>query len=1555
MKQHTIRIKGASQNNLKSIDLELPHYQLIAVTGVSGSGKSSLAFDVIAQEGRRQFLESIPSFARQFTGKINRAKVDELSGLFPVITLPQKISNSRPNSTVGTLSEVYDLLRILYARFGKAPESIKPTRSLFSFNRPEGACATCNGLGKEEKIDLNKLVADPNLSLREGALVPTLPNGYIMYSQVTVDVLNTVCQQHGFSVDIPWKDLTDEQREVILYGSDKLKVPFGKHSIESRLKWTGMKAKPREEGFYKGMMPIMQDILKRDRNKNILKFVSSVTCSSCHGHRLNEEARTVLYRQKSIVELSNFSLTELLEFVQQRTNEPIEQAEKILLLKLMAQLDSICSLGNGHLHLAQPATELTNGEIQRLRLVNLLATDMSHVLYVFDEPSIGLHPKHRQYLIQLMKELVAKNNTVLLVEHDPALLLQADWLVDIGPKAGIEGGKILYNGPLSNYLITNASTPTYKALQKQWSNNKPETSQQFYKIHLPDVTLQLKQQAINILTGEPCAGIHQLLHECLLPTVENWIEIDQKPIGRTPRSNPATYTGLADHIRDLFAALPDAKAAGYKKGRFSFNNKGGRCDTCEGAGKIQIGMHYMGQVDLICPTCSGKRFNDATLSILYKGYSIAEVYNMSVNKALDVFSDVPKILQYLNQLKNLGLGYLQLGQSSTTLSGGEAQRIKLATHLVKKMPDNSWFVLNEPTIGLHHQDVEILLAALKKLNENGHTVVCTEFREQFIALSDWVVELGNCPPMSLLFQGNYKEFQRSTTPTAVAFAKEIKVEQYPKSIHDNIQIKGAQTHHLKNVSVDLPINQITVVTGLSGSGKSSLIMDTLYAHAHTKFRESMSAYTRGFIQQGNRARALHFENVTPSISISRKSMRSSARSTVGTLSGIYEKYRFLFSRIAQLEKIPLTAQHFSFNHELGACQTCSGLGEVLKADPYQMALDWSTSILEGAFTTNAAMSYYGNPEGQYIAILKEVAMAHCIDLTAPLKMLTKEQMNVVMYGTGSREWETLWKFRTKTRSGEQKVRMQWKGLSNLIEKEYLAKANNKNNEKLRQLLSPVTCKTCNGGRLTSEALSIKIAKTTIDDLSRLSINDSINWFENNSDSSSQGTIVEEIFDRIHPILKTMQQLGLGYLSIQRTAHTLSGGEGQRLRLAQQLSSSLSGITYLLDEPTIGLHPKNTLQLIDCLRQLKEKGNTVVIIEHDPQVIQSADYLIEMGPKSGKDGGTILAQGNLKQFTTNKNAITPKYLNQEKIKRPIPSNKISNAFGVKGANKFTLNKVDAMFSSNAITVIVGESGAGKSTLINDILYPSLVHNSPVHCDSIVQNVTFDKIVHINQFELSTKRNETIASILGILDLLQTIFASLPEAKTNQQKKSTFNYLHKDGRCPNCNGQGEVKTSLDLLDDVWTTCETCDGVRFRPSSLIVKWNNKHLAELLEMSIHSLHEWLQVSNHKKAKQLIERITPLLNYNLGHLTSNQATSSLSGGEAQRLKLLKALSNTTPHPTLFLIDEPSSGLHLKDQEQLMNIFYSIVDQGHTILFIEHSTYMIDRAHEVIELTASRK
>jgi excinuclease ABC subunit A len=1634
----SITITNASEHNLRSVSVEFPRNQFIVVTGVSGSGKSSLIYDVLYREAESRYLGSFSSFARQFMGKLKKPDVERIEGLSPAIALDQRALISNPRSTAGTITGIYDALRLLYARVGKfaaGDEQSPINRSLFSFNSPEGACPACKGLGVEDFLDPELLIADGNRTLREGALVITAPNGYIIYSQVTLDVLDQVCRAEGFHIDIPWKDLTPEQKHIVLYGSDKIEIPFGKHPLESRMKWSGITAKPRELGYYKGILPVMEAILQRDRNKNILRFVRSGKCKACEGRRLNDRALSVPIGGYNIADLSALQVSELLPVLRSISFTDAEQQVAIPLIRQISKLiDFMVRLGLGHISTNRESTTLSGGESQRMRLATQAGIGLSGMICIFDEPSIGLHPHQVGQLIGILKEIRDKGNTVIVVEHDETFLHHADWLIDIGPGPGVHGGEVLFNGPLKSAI----DLPEGEVLKSRTlsflhgleripipAQRRPGagmlTIEKASANNLRQIDVGFKLEALNVVTGVSGAGKSTLTNQILGAFLRNklqgtnepvgkhgiirgWdaigkvITIDQSPIGRTPRSNPATYTGLFDPIRDLFAKLPDAVIQGYDKSRFSFNTAGGRCETCEGAGYQQVGMHFMGNVEVLCDVCEGRRFDEKTLEVRFRDKNISEVLEMTVSEALVFFTGEPKVLRYLETLDSLGLGYLTLGQRSSTLSGGEAQRIKLATELARPASAHTLYIMDEPTTGLHMADAGMLLDALGRLIAGGHTVILTEHHPAFIAAADHIIDLGpggGSDGGRLIFSGTPEEMvgcEGSLTALALEEYRILNIDQRilkffpsgntntikedvsisPFNIQNSliniqyslfISLKGLSTHNLQNIDVKIPHNKITVITGVSGSGKSSLAFDTIFAEGQNRFLESFSPYVRSRIGLKEQADFEEITGLTPSFAVDQSATGHNPRSTVGTMTGIYDHYRLLFSRIGRhaspvtrhlscvtRHASPVTSSLFSFNHQHGACPSCDGLGNQTICNPAKLITHPNKSLFEGAMDGTKTGKFYGDPYGQYVATLRAAGHQHGFDFNLPWNELTQEARLFALHGSGEQVYDVTWQYKRDERTGEHHFSGPWKGFASLVMEEYGRKHADQRGDRMMELLETVACDACHGSRLKQEALTYLVMGKNIAEVSSLSVSAALDFFHS-VQSEAATALTMEIMRK----LEFLSGLGLSYLTVNRVSSTLSGGESQRIRLAGQLGSGLTGITYVLDEPTIGLHPNDTGKLMKLIRSLQEAGNTVIIVEHDREVILAADHVIDIGPGAGKEGGRVLASGTPSEIMGNTSSITGPYLAENAILIPGRNAAETNdrrvnrtllpGLSLTNVHANNLKGFDLEIPTGGIIAITGVSGCGKSTLMFDVILSSWDNKKATGCGSIQGFERFQRIVSVHQRTGFNSSLATPATFTGIFDQVREIFASLPQARQSGFGKDMFSYLNKSGRCPHCEGTGQIRISMDFLSDVRMRCEHCQGNRYRQDVLSCLYQEKSIAGVLEMTVSEAR--LFFSNNPK---LSGQLQMLEKTGLGYLCLGQPLDTLSGGESQRLVLAAELMKPGRGSTLYLFEEPSTGLHFRDIEFLLTLFHYLADQGNTLLIIEHDPMIIEHADHVIEL-----
>lgn len=937
VKQENLEIYGARVHNLQNVDVVIPRNKLVVITGLSGSGKSSLAFDTIYAEGQRRYMETFSAYARQFIGNLERPDVDKITGLSPVIAIEQKSTNRNPRSTVGTITEIYDFLRLLFARiadaysyktgekmvkynnkqiidlilnrftnnniiilspvvkgrkghyrelfeqirrqgflkvrvdgeirdisFGMQVDRYKvhdieividkiqvnagvhkriadaiqlamkhgkgsllvfnsetnenqhfskllmcpttgisynePEPNTFSFNSPYGACPTCNGLGKISEVDLIKIIPNPETNIRKGGLVPlgSYKSNWIFKQ------METIGAKYGFSLDTPIKDIPKNALDIILYGSDEV--------FNVKNEYLGVTSSYALS--FEGIINFITNQNDESGPKGIKNWINSfmnrIDCPDCKGNRLKKESLNFKIGDKNIADIANLDIIQLfdwLEHIEEHLEERKQRIGHELIRELRTRIHFLLDVGLDYLSLNRSARSLSGGESQRIRLATQIGSQLVGVLYILDEPSIGLHQRDNQRLINSLKELRDLGNSIIVVEHDKETILSADFIVDIGPGAGMHGGDIMATGSPAEIKNCDTITCDYLSGRKEISipKKRRKTNGKYLVLNgasgnnLKKITLRLPVGNLICVTGVSGSGKSTLINETLYPILSNHffrsekrplpfesiegldninkvIEIDQSPIGRTPRSNPATYTGVFDEIRKLYHHLPEAKIRGYKPGRFSFNVKGGRCETCKGAGARIIEMNFLPNVQVHCETCNGKRYNRETLEVRYKGKSINDVLNLTINQALVFFENIPSIIQKIRTLKDVGLGYITLGQPSTTLSGGEAQRVKLATELSKKDTGKTMYILDEPTTGLHFEDVKVLMDVLNKLTNKGNTVVIIEHNMEVIKMADHIIDLGpegGERGGEIIAEGSPEEISKNEKSYTAKYLKEI--------------------------------------------------------------------------------------------------------------------------------------------------------------------------------------------------------------------------------------------------------------------------------------------------------------------------------------------------------------------------------------------------------------------------------------------------------------------------------------------------------------------------------------------------------------------------------------------------------------------------------------------------------------------------------------------------------------------------------------------------------------------------------------------------------------
>ena len=1592
-----IVIQGAETHNLQGFDVRIPRRSLTVITGVSGSGKSSLAFDTLFREGQRRFLETLPSYARQFVGGLARPAVRSIEGLGPAVAVGQRASLSNPRSTVGTLTEMWDLLRLLFARLGSAPTEIHPSRGLFSFNGEAGACPQCQGLGVEDRLDLDLLVADPAKSLRDGALRVSTPNGYLMYSQVTLQVLDEVLRAHGGSVDIPWRDLGDEARHVVLYGSERLKVPYGKHPLESRLKWTGITARPRQDGFYRGLVPVMEEILRGKRNDSILRFVRSATCSACHGTRLRPEALAVTWRGTRIVDLAALTIRELRTYLTSVEALPGEAGVlEPIRTDLLARCDLMAELGLGYLTLDRAAPTLSRGEVQRLKLISLALGELRGLLIVLDEPSAGLHPHDVGRLIQVLQRLRDQGQTVVVVEHDALIARSADWLIDLGPGPGREGGQLLWSGPPWAFLnqAEGPETPTRRWLAGTPSKavRTPRPVRGTVRIdglnrhNLRDLSVELHTGILQVISGVSGAGKTSLLDEVVArfqagqiadSPFRRIVTVDADPIGRTPRSNAATYTGAFDLIRDLFAASPEAKRRGLGKGAFSFNTVGGRCEACEGAGVQEVGMRYLGSVELICDVCGGRRFHPDVLDIKVRGRSIADLLEGSIAEAAECFPDHPRLRRILGALLDVGLGYLPLGQPATTLSGGEAQRVKLATELAKTGSGPALIALDEPTTGLHAADVGVLLQAWGRLLDAGHTLLVVDNDLDVLRHADHVLDLGpGSGPEGgrLVVSGNPEDVAACAESLTGTAMREVPPALVPRPLPADppaIELVGVRTHNLQDLDVTLPAQGLTVVTGPSGSGKSSLVFDTLLAEAQNRFADLVSPWARRLLPRQGGADLVAAHGLQATLAVPQRAGRRNPRATVGTATELDELLRLLFARagerpcpacgaLAQGERcacgqdLPaLWASDFSPHSERGACPRCKGLGFLQRCDPERLVSHPDRPLDGGAMAGTRFGAYLGEADGQFVATLRHVAAQAGLDLTRPWRDLGPAERQLAMFGTGETVHEVAWRYRRGKVEGLHALRTPWLGFANLVDREYERIHADPKGEELEALLVDLPCAACGGERLREESRAVRFGGRRLPEVMAQSINEVLGWFESLGSHGLSPRVLaltEGLRRDILGRLRGLAEAGLDYLATQREMASLSGGEAQRVRLAAALGGGLVGVTYVLDEPTQGLHPRDIQRLAGVLRNLADAGNAVVVVEHDRSLMAAADQILELGPGAGPEGGRLMAMGTPDELRRLPHSRTGAQLRRSEA----PAVKEAKATGVpglrvRGAHLHNLQGIEVALPAGAVVVVTGVSGSGKSSLVLEVLAPSLRNHlrgqGPVGCDGLDLLTDLHEVITAGQEALGISWSSTVLTLTGLGDLLRKRFAATPRAKALKLTARHFSSASPGGRCEACEGRGVITVAMDLLPDVTVGCDTCEGRRFKPEVLACLLEGRNLADVLEASVAEL-----VAVFAGDASMAKPLKALDDIGLGYLRLGQEGSALSEGERQRLRLAGLIAEPPTNRAAILLDEPTRGLGFEDVDRLLHTLRHLAQAGHLVVAVEHDLDFIAASDWVIDL-----
>ncbi len=2119
MSQGTIRIRGARQHNLKNLDLDIRTGELTVVTGPSGSGKSSLVFDTLFAEGQRRYVETFSAYARQFLDRMDKPAVDKVEGVPPAIAIDQTNPVRSSRSTVGTMTELNDHLKLLFARAGqlfdrdtaqtvrhdtpetiyadiqaraqtlaaqgqldqvstaadvrlsitfpvelpgsatpeeieqwlsvsgftkvqaqrdvdvgpasegaqgaekksksssksgvdpdsasaqknsrrkvldvvadrirlgaaerarvleaievalkhgsgrlsiyvlnkpvahinKAQEAIKnvvtesaglwrystglhcpesnqryadPLASAFSFNSAVGACDSCRGFGRVIGVDYGLVIPNDKLTLRAGAIKPIQTPAW----QEAQDDLMRHAEAAGIPRDTPWNKLNAQQQAWVINGSPNWNGKWNQH-------WFGIKRffEYLETKAYKMHIRVL-----------LSKYRSYTECPDCGGARLKTESllwrigskatadavlepvkrfmpQGVKWTRAQLEALPGLCLHDLMllpldrlrrffalmqegasdRSVAEAASEADSKTLKLLFDEISTRLKYLCEVGIGYLTLDRQSRTLSGGEVQRINLTTALGTSLVNTLFVLDEPSIGLHPRDMNRIITAMQRLRDAGNTLVVVEHDPAVMLAADRMIDMGPGPGERGGQIVFDGSTAELRNADTLTGAYLGGRKQVgmgfkrlvAANTPRLILEGARDHnLKNITVDIPLQRLVVITGVSGSGKSTLIQDTLAPALlrhfgkatdtpgaferllgaeqlSDVVFVDQSPIGKTARSNPASFVGAWDAIREIFATAPLSKQRGYTASKFSFNNGDGRCPTCGGSGFEHVEMQFLSDVYLRCPDCDGKRYRPEILEITierqgaemgsdpHSGYrrapkpgsstewgsdplsavsvkttkhlNVADVLDLTVSEAAQLFKDDRDVIRALQPIIDVGLDYVKLGQPVPTLSGGEAQRLKLAGFLAEAAKSSAasrqalarrgvLFMFDEPTTGLHFDDIAKLMRALRKLQDAGHSLLVIEHNLDVIRAADWLIDLGPeggdaggevvafGPPEEVMLHASshtalalrdyaahmgvvheVRDFSNSTLLKAELLAQVLPALEAKNSI----QIINAREHNLKGLSVNIPRGKFTVVTGVSGSGKSTLAFDILFNEGQRRYLESLNAYARSIVQPAGRPEVDAVYGIPPTVAIEQRLSRGGRKSTVGTTTEVWHFLRLLF--------VKLGTQHCIHDGTPVAPQTPDSIAAQLmknfrgqhigllaplvmnRKGVYTELAEWArprgfTHLrVDGNFLPTTAFPRLDRFKEHTIELpvfSLDITPANEAQLRAALSRTLEHGKGVVhvlsnldglsqamQAGTPTAGIGRLSVFSTlracpvcSTSYAELDPRLfsynskhGWcpdcVGTGVKLSKEQrqvfddsVRDDDNKGREQTFveadvEDLVDVVCPSCNGTRLNAVARAVQLelgsgpgavltrstrgvsdsadvprpgqnpgllldsaasdtprmpldvaginlgsdpnfpavalAGISITELARLSVTDLRTWVQTLQSeahlSAREAGIARDLIPEIKGRLEFLEQVGLGYLTLDRGAPTLSGGEAQRIRLAAQLGSNLQGVCYVLDEPTIGLHARDNQILLGALQTLSDQGNTLVVVEHDEDTIRHADHIIDIGPSAGKRGGRLVAEGSVADVSAAAESQTGRYL-LHAMRHPLQarraidvvascaystgaggSNGIESAnslldtaaervalavstasvssttvavnvvakpqvqgadssfsftsapkkkkaakkldvdpdvtaqepqrwITVTGASMHNLQQVTAQVPLKRLVAVTGVSGSGKSTLARDVLLAN-VHTAVqkrstkagrdaleageqipwIGCDSVTGFEAVDRVLEVDQTPIGKTPRSCPATYIGFWDTIRKLFADTLEAKARGYAANRFSFNTGEGRCPSCEGQGIRTIGMSFLPDVKVLCETCKGARFNPETQAVTWRGKNIGDILQMEVDEAVDFFAaMPNISHPLQLLKDV------GLGYLTLGQPSPTLSGGEAQRIKLVTELSKVRDDitrrgqkalHTLYVLDEPTVGLHMADVEKLIKVLHRLVDGGHSVVVIEHDLDVIAEADWVIDL-----
>ena len=1581
-----IHITGAREHNLQDVDAIFED-GLTVVTGVSGSGKTSLVFDTLYHEARRRFMEIFSVGAT--ANRLPPAEVGSIIGLGPAVAVGQNLLNRNPNSSLATAAGLHPFFRLLYANFS------------------ERSCAQCGQvlsvLSEDELIDRIVSMACHEPVQIFAPLLVGVPGSHSTLLQMLGAYFST---QHIFLDGAVWDQqpldtLKPHTLDLLLgcveVGADAQEVRtyvkqaanLGVHALKVCL--SGRQAVISRAPVCAACGTWFGDLRPVHFNA-ACPHCDGQGCGLCFNTGLPPEAASAHWGEMRFPDLLCQSVDDALVLFQQ-SNLP-DSANR-LELEILRRLTALQRVGLGYISLDRPSPTLSRGEAQRVRLALALVSRLEDLLHVLDEPTVGQHPADVQRLLPAFRELAGP---VVFVEHDRLAAAGADHALDLGPGAGRFGGQIVHSGSPADLWQADTPTGRYFSLRERVASPPVRSiPQKFLTIReahlrtLKKFDVKIPLERLTVVTGVSGSGKSTLVEDVLVPSLEAGqavgcsgidgasfkpVLVDQSPIGRNPRSNPATYTKLSDFLRDLFATATDLSAS-----HFSFNRPEGACPECKGLGLVEISMRYLPSTWAACGECGGLRYIDEVLAsqvIFSDGISrtIADVYSLSVDELMPLVQEDRHLpdskrrsaVRILQALVDIGLGYISLGQPSPTLSGGEAQRVKLARYLGKSNLKSQLLVLDEPTTGLHSQDLAGLLKVLDRLVRHGATIIVVEHNTDVIRAADWVVDLGPGagphggkllyagPPQGLL------EVQASQT--ALALRQEDSVLPDPQrnseGNHHNpvIEIRGAAVHNLQHVNVDIPKGALTVVTGVSGSGKSSLISDVLEAEARRRFLETLSMYERQGTQEGPEAQVDSVRGLGVALTIAPERVRYQRRATVGSASEIIYHLAALLAALgkrtclscgADMQRFdrywscPTCAetallarpQHFHSATYSAACLKCNGVGSLPQPNPSKLIIHPEKPLIEGAMYSPGFFpnGYLGKPfnHGYYMVLGLGERFGFDPHHT-PWNEMTPDAQHAFLFGSSE---EIVVHYQSRKGRSETHT-MEFPGFYGFIRDWDIGGT----------YTDTVVCPECQGARLRPEYLAVTLNGRNIHALSQMPLKELKIVVDGLTLPKRVSRLVNASLLTARRRLKFLVQVGLGYLNLDRVAGSLSAGEIQRTRLAGLLGSGLTSLTLLLDEPTRGLHPVEVDALLEALYGLRDEGNTVVVVEHDPLIISASDHILDMGPGAGQLGGKLVAQGPPSELVKT-NSITGLWMRGERLAAiPDTRREPHSWITIRGARANNLRGGTFEIPLGVLVGICGVSGSGKSTLVMDILGRALAPRKqttsvayepidPGEHDSI--EGAPERVLLVDQSRAGLR---SPAAFLKLEVPLRKLYADSEDAIALGLKSDQF-----ARGCSACGGSGITKIDMAFLPDVHLPCEACQGSGYMAEAFQVRLHGLTLPEIFNLTLDEIYTLFGDENAIGKPLRIAR-----DVGLGYLVLRQPGYALSGGEAQRLKIVQELMRNDSSGGLYILDEPSLGQHLEDISRLIGSLDNLVKSGGSVLIVEHHPHILAACDWLLEL-----